>query len=609
MKIIAQITALLMLPFALLHAIEWKKGELIPESKAIVKTIDEIIKDAKIPPPVHITPPVVEQSNDPALTPNFTAATFDDSGMVPPDAMGVVGPTQFILGANGRVRSFDKKSGKMDLAIDISTNLFFTPVSRGSLTSDSRIRYDRTSDRWYIMILAVNPNPVRIMLAVSDSGIITPLTKWSFYFFEPRTDKNPDYPTIGIDKNALYIGANIMDFNGKYSTSDGIVIQKKPLLAGTLKAFLFKDLVLTRNFIGPTTPQGVDNFDPNPTDGYIIGIDGLNTNLMVRRIKDPGGEPSISDNIAIPVENADWPLQVPQMGSLKTKKFLLQGFDNRLCSPHIRNNLLYAGHNVAVDNKGSDITKTATRDGCKWYEISLKDPDHPKIAQSGILYQPSKENDTEERFYWTPGIMTNGLQTMMICCSASGDQEFANGAYVLRYSNDPPGTLREPHLFTHSHVVYTLGFPPYENLRWGEYSHVSVDPLDNMTFWDIAEFSYKENSWGLQVVRIPAGHPAKMVKITPEVVQEGQNDVRLTISGVRENGSAFYDPGEGFSKRLKVEIEDAKVNLVKWISPEIIELVITTGKATGNELKTVKITNPDGQSVESKELLKIVPAK
>lgn len=37
-------------------------------------------------------------------TPNFTGATLSDTGAFPPDTMGTVGPTQYIVAVNGRVR-------------------------------------------------------------------------------------------------------------------------------------------------------------------------------------------------------------------------------------------------------------------------------------------------------------------------------------------------------------------------------------------------------------------------------------------------------------------------------------------------------------------------
>ena len=42
---------------------------------------------------------------------SFTGATLADTGAFPPDTMGAVGPAQFIVAINGRIRTFNKTTG------------------------------------------------------------------------------------------------------------------------------------------------------------------------------------------------------------------------------------------------------------------------------------------------------------------------------------------------------------------------------------------------------------------------------------------------------------------------------------------------------------------
>jgi hypothetical protein len=50
-------------------------------------------------------------SSVPALGVQFTGATLAETGAFPPDTMGAVGPTQFVVFVNGRVRTFNKTTG------------------------------------------------------------------------------------------------------------------------------------------------------------------------------------------------------------------------------------------------------------------------------------------------------------------------------------------------------------------------------------------------------------------------------------------------------------------------------------------------------------------
>src|SRR6185436_6930288 len=89
----------------------------------------------------------------------FTAATLADTQAFPPDSMGAVGPSQFILAVNGRIRSFNKRTGVADGVVNADSDVFFQPVMTppvtNNFTSDPRIRYDRLSQRWFVTIIDV----------------------------------------------------------------------------------------------------------------------------------------------------------------------------------------------------------------------------------------------------------------------------------------------------------------------------------------------------------------------------------------------------------------------------------------------------------------------
>jgi hypothetical protein len=92
---------------------------------------------------------------------NFTGATLAETGSIPPDTMGVVGPSQFVVLVNGRLRTFDKTSGVADGALNVDPDVFFasvmTPVSPPAInfTFEPQVRYDRLSGRWILMMIDV----------------------------------------------------------------------------------------------------------------------------------------------------------------------------------------------------------------------------------------------------------------------------------------------------------------------------------------------------------------------------------------------------------------------------------------------------------------------
>src|SRR5439155_16245347 len=108
---------------------------------------------------------------------SFTGATLAaDSQFVPPDSMGAVGPTQFLVGVNGRIRVFSKAGavGQLNATLDTFFSSVLTPVA-GTHSTDPRVRYDPLSGKWFVTAIDFTPPDYinnRVLLAVSDGSTI-----------------------------------------------------------------------------------------------------------------------------------------------------------------------------------------------------------------------------------------------------------------------------------------------------------------------------------------------------------------------------------------------------------------------------------------------------
>src|SRR4029077_8779721 len=99
---------------------------------------------------------------------SFTGPTLADTSAFPPDSMGAVGPTQFLVMVNGRIRTYSKATGTADGVLHATPNAFFNSHRNGANPSDPRVRYDRLSQRWFLTMVNVS-TPNRILIAVSDA--------------------------------------------------------------------------------------------------------------------------------------------------------------------------------------------------------------------------------------------------------------------------------------------------------------------------------------------------------------------------------------------------------------------------------------------------------
>lgn len=554
---------------------------------------------------------------------NFTAATLAESAF-PPDTMGAAGPTQFIIALNSRIRSFNKKTGVADGVLNIDTDVFFqgvmTPPASNNFTSDPRIRYDRLSGRWFITIIDVpgraGDQPNRVLLAVSDGGVITSNTVWTFFFFRhdtvtPTGDSNAfaDYPTLGIDANALYIGVNIFSARGRgsFASTTGFVVRKSSVLGnGPIVVTAFRGLVAKMQGIltGLYTPQGVDNYDPAATEGYFIGVDpSFSGRLHLLRILNPGGNPTTPGRVQINVPATGGTISVPHLGNTGGSAGNLDGLDRRLIAAHLRNGRLWTTANIAVDNTGIP-SGVDTRNGVRWYELQgIASGQTPSVVQSGTVFQPTASNDTLQRHYWMGSIMVSGQGHAAMGFSVAGANERINAATVGRLASDAPGTMRTPVLYTASSTAYNPPQDPgsAEGRRWGDYTYTSLDPSDDMTMWTIQQFCDATDSYGVRVAKLLAPPPAVPVSCNPASVAAGASNVVITVTGTTTNGEGFFDPGAGFSNHLAAAVSGTGVSItnIQYIDPTHLTMIVSLSANAPSGARTLTVTNPDGQSAGS----------
>ncbi len=575
--------------------------------------------------PINITEPEGRNNTsiEAAQTPStsFTGATLSETGSFPPDVMGAVGPTQYIVAVNGRIKSFNKTTGVADGVLNLSPDVFFasvlTPVIAPVLqvfTSDPRIRYDRFSGKWIIIIIDVPCTNAtcssiaanRILIGVSNTSTITVSTVWTFSQFVAQANTFADYPTLGVDINAIYIGTNMFNLAGtSFLGTNGYVINRANLLAGggyTVNTFL--NLAAGAG-AGPYTPQGVDNFDATATQGYFIGVDNATfSTLMLRRITNPAGAtPTISANISLTVPTTTSPATIPHLGNTGGTNGNLDALDDRLFAAMIRGGHLWTAHNIRVSAAGVGSTLAGARNAARWYDITNLGTT-PSLTQSGTIFDAAASNP---RFYNIPSVFVSGQGHAVYSMTTGGLADRANAATTGRFTTDALGTTQTPILTTASATAYN---PPSDpggagGRRWGDYSYVSLDPLDDMTMWMTNEFCSSTNIYGVNVTKLLAPPPALPASTSPSSVSAGQASVNVVLTGTASAGSGFYDPGTNlpapalpFNHIAATVSGGVIVNSVTYTSPTSITLNLNTTAATVAN-QTITVTNPDGQSLTS----------
>jgi hypothetical protein len=539
-------------------------------------------------------------AHDVATPSSFAALTLSDTAAIPPDASLGVGPTQVLVIANGRMRSFNKLTGIADGVLDLNPSTFFSSVRAGGGVFGGRVKFDRWTGRWFVS-MTTDATPGRIVLASSNSATLTASTTWRFSAFDNTftTPTSPacgvDMPTLAIDSVAVYLGVNQF-CGGVYAGTSGFVVRKSSALdTATLVVTAFHNLTTTPTGTGPFAPRGVDNVEAPATVGFFVGVDNATFGRLVgRRVVNPGGTPTLADQVTLDVPQTQLPILVPHAGNTAGANGRINPGDDRIASAVIRNGRLWLVHTV-----GTPTTGTATANGTRWYEIANPEGSLT-LAQSGTM-----EDAGGARHYWNGSLAVTGEGRTVLGFNVAGATEFISAGLADRRVDTPSGTFSAATLVAASPSAYnpTLDTGAATGRRWGRYSETVTDGCDDMTVWSIQSVAEPANAWTLRVARVGTTAPPAATLVTPSSVPSGQTAITVDITTT--NGR-FFDTAAGFACRVAVTIPGVTVTQVTRIDATTLRATLSTVNAIPG-VKAITVIHPDGQTSSSAGLLTVAP--
>lgn len=549
-----------------------------------------------------------------------------------------VGPTQVLTIFNDRIRTVARATGLPDGVIDLPTGQFFgsvmTPIGGGltsSFTLDPQARYDRLTNRWFVGVLNMTVTgsgwgPGRVLIAVSDAasaGTITAATTWRFEWIASNPSDFFDGLAVGLDASALYFGVRRFGTaTGTYVGQSLIVVRKSSLVgAGPLVATTFPNAQNPAAL--PDFLQPVDNPDPGSTEGYAVGLHGVNQ-LQLRRVLDPGGTPGLSAAMLVDVPIVGLPLHVAHLGNTLGASGELFGGTRRLYGASLRQGRLWtvATSAVTATGGGSDVDGTR-RNGVSWYELGgvrSADAPTPTLLQSGVIHDAAPTR-AAARQYWMPSLAVSGQGHVAVGFSAAGAPYRVDVGVTGRLAGDSPGGMRPPVLLTNSTSAYNPPLGGAAQRQWGLGSATALDPLDDMTMWTVQQHCDTTNSWACRLVRLDAPPPA-----SPSFVgtaEAGLANTTVSVQAQAPAGEGYFDPGPDLPapalpfRHLSVQVANdgvtgapPVVTGVTVISPTQLDVHLDTRLAdpsVGSEKYTLIVRNPDGQQVVTSNALRVVP--
>ena len=426
--------------------------------------------------------------------------TLNGFGLAPPDTNGAIGVNNFVEFINGGYAVYNRNGSLAapaisDTAFWTSAGISATLLNEG--LSDPRIKYDAASQRWFAAEITLGNSSLlnnSVLVAVSNTS--NPLSGWkaTSYNVAGAASFN-DYPTLGVDANAIYIGTNNFDTANYVGTSLSSIPKSSLLAALPTTAGIATFTQGTSGTLGGT-PQALTNYGTGYTGTKIIG--NSNTvafnSLRVTTLNNTGAAgATLGATAAVSIAIDGQATLARQPNGSRT----IDTLDNRFSGTVYQvGNKIYAANAVNTTNQSSSQT-AAGNTVVHWL---VMDATTNAILQEGTLSDGTRD-------LWQPSIAANANGDVVIGYNKSGlDMNISAFASVGKTVG---GVLSfTSHLLLKTSTVnnYNDGFTGTPD-RWGDYSATMIDPTDSNTFWTVQEWASGTTTWNTQISAVSVAVP------------------------------------------------------------------------------------------------------
>lgn len=423
----------------------------------------------------------------PAPVNNF-AGIGNLAGVLPPDTVGDVGPAHYIQMVNLHFAIWDK-SGTLLYGPQPNNTLWngFGGACEATNHGDPIVLYDHLADRWLMSQFALPsyPNgPFYECVAISQSS--NPLGSWYRYAFQ--FSKMNDYPKFGVWPDAYYMSINqFAAGTGGWAGAGVAAMERSKMLVGQPAQIIFFDLFSANPNFGGMLPADLDG--PAPPTGT--------PNYFVEADDNAYGWPT--DSLRIWNFHVDWTTPANSTFGLSMQPNVIlttAPFDSNMCGfarncipqpggaalDAISDRLMFRAQyrnfgthqsmvlNHTVDADGSDHA------GIRWYEL--------RNSGTGWLIQQQGTYAPDANHRWMGSIAMDRQGNIGLGYSVSSTSVSPSIRYAGRLSGDPLGQLAQGE----TELIAGSGYQTHSSGRWGDYSMMGVDPVDDCTFWYTQEY-------------------------------------------------------------------------------------------------------------------------
>jgi len=482
----------------------------------------------------------------------------------PPDTEGTVGATQYVQWVNTSFAVFNKSTGAL-VAGPTAGNTLWSGFGGGCQSNndgDPIVLYDKAAQRWVFSQFSVSTTPYLQCIAVSTTSDATgTYNRYSFQY-----SNFDDYPKMGVWPDAYYETFNM--FNGNtFVGADACAYNRSAMLTGaTATQICFQQ----GSSVGGLLPSDLDGSTPPPSGSpnYMLYFGTNNLNLYKFHVDfTTPSNSSFTGPTVISVASFS-PLCgggtcVVQPGTTQRLDSLADRLMYRLAYRNFGSHeSLVVNHSVVAGSSG----------GVRWYEIQ-NPSGTPTVAQQSTFAPDSS-------YRWMGSVAMDQAGDMALGYSVSSSSLNPTIRYTGRLASDPASTME-----AEVNVVTGSGSQTTGLSRWGDYSAMQIDPVDDCTFWYTQEYMKTNGTfnWSTRIAnfKFPScgggGSPDFTVSANPSsvtVAQGGNGTSTITVTSLN-----------GFNSATTLSASGLPSGVTAAFSPNPV-----TPPANGNVTSTLTLT-------------------
>ena len=403
----------------------------------------------------------------------------------PPDTTGAVGATQYVQWVNTAFAVFDKATKAPVYGPADGKTLWsgFGGPCESRNDGDPVVQYDKLANRWVVSQFSVPGGATGYWQCIAVSTTSDATGTWNRYAFQYAQFN--DFPKMGVWPDAYYVSYNM--FTNTFQGSTVCAIDRAKMLAGLPAT---QQCIKLASTYGSTVPADLDGPAPAAgTPNYVVARSTNSVNLWRFSVNwTTPASTTLSGPVNVPVAAYSAACGggncVTQPGTSNKLDSLADRLNFRAAYRALNGGTLVLNHAVSTGKNRSALAAV------RWYELRNVAPTGtPTVANQGTF----GGGDGVHR--WMGSIGQDKLGNIAVSYSASGSAVFPSMRMASRVPTDAAGTLKD------ETVLKAGGGSQTGTLtRWGDYSQISVDPVDDCTFWATNEYikangSFNWNTW------------------------------------------------------------------------------------------------------------------